>query len=64
MHLGKAPHGIEGNVQIGCVSNGFRKYFRAGSKGLRKVTQRDTDSDNATGGPQLHENTLEDRGAT
>ena len=30
VHLEKAPDGIEGNVQFGCVSNGLRKYFRVG----------------------------------
>ena len=28
VHLAEAPDGMEGNVQIGCVSSGFRKYFR------------------------------------
>ena len=37
VHLGKATDGIEGNVQIGCVSNGIWKHFRVGKKGVKKV---------------------------
>ena len=32
VHLGKAREGIEANVQIGGVSNGFRKFFRIRTK--------------------------------
>ena len=32
VHLGKSPDGMEANVQIGCINNGFRKYFRIGKK--------------------------------
>ena len=40
VHLGRAPDGVEGNVQIGCVSNGFKKYFRVGTKGQAKARER------------------------
>ena len=44
VHLGKAPNGIEGNVQIGCVSNGFWKYFRVGTKGVKKVNEEESNN--------------------
>ena len=35
VHLSKAPDDIEGNVQTGCISNGLRKYFNEGKKGVK-----------------------------
>ena len=52
VHLGRAPDGIEGNVQIGWVSNGLRKYFRFGTEGAkveeRENTKRIKDDNNVT----------------
>ena len=38
--MDQSLNGIEGNIWVGYVSNGLRKYFRVGTKGPKVVNEK------------------------